>query len=157
MVDYNRNQWPTGDVIGPFKNDFEYLSNFYEADLVYNGTEFATSEHAFQAMKALDEEELYDEIASSTDPKEAKKLGKKADLPEDWHDDRKYIMLEIVTAKFAQNRDLREKLIGTEDELLVELNWWNDTYWGADSTSGEGKNMLGRILMEVRSSLQSVH
>lgn len=156
MSDYNRTTWPTEDVIGPFKNENEYLSNFYGASVVYDGTEFPTSEHAFQAMKARDDEELYHEIASTESPDEAKKLGKKPSLPENWQNRRKYIMLEIVTAKFAQNPELRERLLDTEDQLLVELNWWNDTYWGADSKTGEGKNMLGRILMEVRSSLQTL-
>jgi len=156
MSRYNRDQWPTEDVIGPFKNDYEFLSNFYEAEFVYNGTTFPTSEHAYQAMKAHDEEELYEEIATAEGPDEAKKLGKKATLPENWADQKKYHMLEIVTAKFSQNPDIRKKLFETEDELLVELNWWNDHYWGADSDSGNGINMLGRILMEVRASLQSI-
>ncbi|MFC7074690.1 NADAR family protein [Halovenus rubra] len=156
MSDYNRTQWPTEDVIGPFENDNEFLSNFYEVSVVYDGTEFPTSEHAYQAMKARDEEELYDEIASAESPNKAKKLGKKPSPPKNWEERKKYIMLEIVTAKFAQNPELRERLLKTGDELLVELNWWDDTYWGADSDTGEGKNMLGRILMEVRSSLQSL-
>lgn len=155
-MSYNRTQWPTEDVIGPFKNEYEFLSNFHEAELVYNGTEFPTSEHAFQAMKARDEAELYQEIAAADEPNEAKELGKKPSLPENWGDEKKYIMLEIVTAKFAQNPELRAQLLGTEEKFLVELNWWGDDYWGADSQSGEGKNMLGRILMEVRSSLQSL-
>ena len=65
-------------------------------------------------------------------------------------------MLEIVTAKFSQNPGIREKLVGTENQLIVELNKCGDTYWGAKESGGEGKNMLGRILMEVRSSFQSI-
>lgn len=156
MSEYNRTQWPTEDVIGPFKNENEYLSNFYEASVVYNGTEFPTSENAFQAMKARDENELYEKIAAAESPEKAKELGKKPSLPENWEEQKKYMMLEIVTAKFAQNPELRERLLETGDKLLVELNWWNDTYWGADSSTGEGKNMLGRVLMEVRSSLRSL-
>lgn len=156
MSEYNHTQWPTEDVIGPFKNENEYLSNFYEASVVYNGTEFPTSENAFQAMKARDENELYEKIAAAESPEKAKELGKKPSLPENWEEQKKYMMLEIVTAKFAQNPELRERLLETGDKLLVELNWWNDTYWGADSSTGEGKNMLGRVLMEVRSSLRSL-
>ncbi len=155
-MSHNQTQWPTEDVIGPFKNDYEFLSNFHEAEIVYNGTEFPTSEHAYQAMKARDEEELYHKIASANGPREAKKFGKQPSLPENWQKEKKYVMLEIVTAKFAQNPELRENLLETDDNLLVELNHWGDTYWGADSQSGEGKNMLGRILMEVRSSIRAI-
>ena len=44
--------------------------------------------------------------------------------------------------------ELREKLLATGDEELIEGNWWNDKFWGV--CKGEGCNMLGLILMEVR-------
>jgi len=152
----NRTQWPTEDVIGPFNGDNEYLSNFYEAEFEYNGTTFPTSEHAFQAMKAVDEEEIYEKISSASSPKKAKRYGKEPSLPEYWNERKKFVMLEVVTAKFAQNPEIREKLLSTDDKIIVELNKWGDTYWGAKKGDGEGKNMLGRILMEVRSSFQSI-
>ena len=156
MSDFNRTQWPTEDVIGPFNGEYSYLSNFHEAEFEYNGTLFPTSEHAYQAMKAVEEDEIYEKIASASSPKKAKRYGKEPSLPDDWNERKKFHMLEIVTAKFSQNPEIREKLIGTEDQLLVELNKWGDTYWGAKKSDGEGKNMLGRILMEVRSSFQSI-
>lgn len=146
--------WPTEDVIGPFEGDYRYLSNFAPISVRYDGTEFATSEHAYQAAKARDEPELYEQIADSTEPDESKRLGRKASLPADWEERKRYLMLEIVTAKFSQNPEYREQLLATGDQTIVELNSWGDTYWGAKSSTGEGKNMLGRILMSVRSSLR---
>jgi len=147
-------QWPTENVIGPFNGQHGFLSNFAAISVRHNGTVFATSEHAYQAAKARDEPELYSRIAESTDPDEAKRLGRKATLPDDWDSRKRYVMLEVVTAKFSQNPDCRERLLDTGERTLVELNWWGDTYWGADIDTGTGTNVLGRILMGVRSSLR---
>lgn len=147
-------QWPTEDVIGPFEDEYRFLSNFAPVSVRYDGTVFSTSEHAYQACKAQDEPELYDRIAAATDPDEAKRLGRRAVLPDGWDERKRYVMLEIVTAKFSQNPSDRERLLETGEQPLVELNSWDDTYWGADIDTGTGLNMLGRILMSVRSSLR---
>ena len=60
-------------------------------------------------------------------------------------------MYEIVKAKFEQNPKLRDYIICTRNEELVEGNNWNDRYWGV--CNGEGYNKLGRILMLVRDEL----
>ena len=44
------------------------------------------------------------------------------------------------------------RLVETGTEELVEGNDWGDTYWGV--CKGTGKNMLGKILMEVREELK---
>jgi predicted NAD-dependent protein-ADP-ribosyltransferase YbiA (DUF1768 family) len=59
-----------------------------------------------------------------------------------------------VTAKFGQHPDYRERLLETGQRTIVELNSWDDTYWGADIETGLGRNVLGRILMGVRSTLR---
>lgn len=41
----------------------------------------------------------------------------------------------------------------TAEELLVEGNNWNDTFWGV--CRGRGENNLGRILMKVRSEVKT--
>jgi N-glycosidase YbiA len=61
-------------------------------------------------------------------------------------------MRKAVTAKFEQHPELTRLLLGTGDALLVE-NTSNDDYWG-DGGDGSGRNMLGRILMEVRQRLR---
>ena len=60
-------------------------------------------------------------------------------------------MRTAVRAKFTQHADLKEILLGTGDEHLIE-HTANDAYW-ADGGDGSGRNMLGRILMEVRAEL----
>ena len=63
-------------------------------------------------------------------------------------------MYRICLAKFTQNPDLAKRLLDTGDEILEEGNTWHDTYWGVDLKTGEGKNMLGSILMRVRNELR---
>jgi ribA/ribD-fused uncharacterized protein len=147
-------EWPTEDVIGPFKGELRYLSNFYHAPLRYDGTQFQTSEHAYQAQKCQSVD-LYQKIAGSGDPSEAKELGRRAKLPSRWETKKRGIMTEIVVAKFTQNSHLGRKLAATEGPI-VELNWWGDQYWGAGIETGMGENHLGRILMGVRAMARAI-
>ena len=62
-------------------------------------------------------------------------------------------MREAIRAKFTQDDELKLLLLGTGDAKLVE-HTSNDNYWG-DGGDGRGRNMLGRILMEVREQLRS--
>jgi predicted NAD-dependent protein-ADP-ribosyltransferase YbiA (DUF1768 family) len=61
-------------------------------------------------------------------------------------------MYEIVLAKFQQHELLRELLLGTGDQAIVE-DAMADPYWGW-GPSKVGQNKLGRILMLVRDILR---
>ena len=68
-----------------------------------------------------------------------------------------------VKAKFKQNKDILEKLLGTGNELLAECSPY-DKKWGIGididdpdrlvMQKWKGQNFLGRILMEVREELR---
>ena len=77
---------------------------------------------------------------------------RKKPLRKDWESVKDQIMRKAVLAKFTQHDDLQEVLLSTGDAKLVE-HTTNDSYWG-DGGDGSGKNMLGRILMEVREQLR---
>ena len=62
-------------------------------------------------------------------------------------------MTKIVELKFTQNEDLRAKLLETKDEPLEEGNTWGDKIWG--TVNGEGKNLLGKILMKTREKIKN--
>jgi predicted NAD-dependent protein-ADP-ribosyltransferase YbiA (DUF1768 family) len=52
----------------------------------------------------------------------------------------------------------RSRLLATGDEQLVERTTWHDTYWGictCPKHGGVGENMLGRLLVQVRSQLRA--
>ena len=132
-----------------FRGEYAFLSNFYEALIEYNGFHFRNNEAAFQAMKNPREAYRFTELSA----KEAKLLGKKVHLRQDWEDEKVRIMYEICLAKFSQHPKLKERLLATRDAFIEEDNAWGDTEWGV--CNGYGKNRLGKILMLVRRDLQA--
>jgi N-glycosidase YbiA len=63
------------------------------------------------------------------------------------------MMRKAVLCKFQTHEDIREILLGTGDEHIVE-NAPSDYYWGCGK-EGTGKNRLGLILVEIRAQLRS--
>lgn len=168
-------------MIAGFRDEYRFLSNFYNAPVTYNGVTYKNSEAAFQAAKFL--HLTSDDIRTKVSPSmidgygfdltddhcvehafadmsasDAKKLGRKLPIRPDWEDVKFDIMREIVDSKFANNAYLKRKLLATGDEQLVERNWWHDNIWGdcaCDRCKNKaGKNMLGVILMETRTRLK---
>ena len=139
------------NVIDSFSGEFEFLSNFYPADITYEGIFYFTNEHAFQAAKTFN---LIEKMAISAmeTPGKAKRAGREVTLRPDWEDVKYNIMKEICYIKFGSNLSLRYNLLQTGDAELIEGNTWNDTCWGV--CNGVGTNWLGQILMEIRSKLR---
>ncbi len=135
-------------MIDRFDGEYRFLSNFFNCPIVYKSTVYSNAEAAFQAQKNTKESWRF----TNLDPSTAKRLGRQVNLRLDWEQSKDQIMYEIVLAKFTQNPPLIYKLIHTDDEELIEGNWWGDTYWGV--CKGIGKNKLGTILMSVREQLQ---
>lgn len=130
---------------------FRFLSNFWVSPIVYEGEEYPTAEHFYQAAKTVDDEEQKFVRISPT-PGEAKKRGKKVTLREDWDEVKDGIMRKALRLKFEQNPELAQKLLATGDQELIEGNTWGDTYWGV--CFGTGQNKLGLLLQERRRAMQ---
>ena len=132
--------------------EYGEFSNFSAHSVEYNGKNYPTSEHAFQAMKFLDKS-VQEQVRKTKRPHDAAKMGRDRSLPlrKDWESVKDGIMKEILVCKFTQHEELKQLLLSTGTEKLVE-HTSNDSYWG-DGGDGTGKNMLGRLLMEVRSQL----
>ena len=135
-------------MIPEFKNEYFFLSNFYESPIEYNGMEYPSVEHAYQAQKTLDINERFPFVCKDKSPAAAKKLGRKLTLRDDWEEVKERIMEELVFIKFDTNEKLRLLLLSTGDEELQEGNYWGDDYWGV--CNGLGANKLGKTLMAVR-------
>lgn len=131
-----------------FKDDYFYLSNFYETPIFYKGYYFRNNEAAFQGMKCPDRIEEFCQL----NPSEAKRLGRKVILRPDWEFVKEAVMYEICKEKFLQHPSLAQKLLSTGDGLLVEGNSWGDREWGV--CNGVGNNKLGKILMSIRNELK---
>lgn len=119
---------------------------------VFIDRRWPTAEHSFQAQKFSDDE-AKDAIANTDSPAEAARLGRgtRWSLRADWNDVRDDVMRIVVRAKVAQHRSVYEALMETGDAQIVE-HTTNDHYW-ADGGDGSGRNMLGRILMEIRAEI----
>jgi N-glycosidase YbiA len=143
------------NVINFYKVNEPYgcFSNFSPHSILIDGVEWPTSEHYFQAQKFSDSS-IQEKIRISKSPMEAALLGRRRDFPlrSDWEQIKDDVMRKAVLAKMSQHKDVRELLVQTEQAVLVE-HTKNDHYWG-DGGDGTGKNMLGRILMEIRASLK---
>ena len=137
-------------IIDKFDGLYDFLSNFYECPVFYDGLWYRNSEAAFQAAKTLDTKmrKVFTELSAS----KAKYLGRHIQLRDDWEKVKDEIMYKIVYTKFYHNKHLAQKLIDTFDAELVEGNHWGDCYWGV--CGGKGQNKLGKILMQVRKELQ---
>lgn len=143
-----------------FKGKYRFLSNFYRYPLLHQGLVFRTAEHAYQCAKIAHHGDMAISFVKNADtPGAAKKLVRNLSIPADWDSRRVGVMLDILRAKFARHLPsgsqnlLRSWLDGTEDCLLVEGNAWGDTFWG-QCPIGEGENMLGKLLMQVRGEIR---
>lgn len=137
-------------MIDKFDGEYAFLSNFYYSPFMFHGRQYPTVEHFFQAHKAKTYEDFISVLVEPT-PKGAKQVGRKIKMREDWDAVKDTIMLEGLRAKFSI-KGLREKLLATGDEELIEGNHWHDTYWGV--CNGVGKNKLGKMLMQVREEIR---
>ena len=135
--------------IDTFRGEYSFLSNFAPCKVTYKGKVFPTVEHAFQAAKCLDENEM-NIFLYIGEPKEAKKWGRTVKLRPDWDSVKVGIMEDLVRQKF-QNEKYRDLLKGTGDSIITEGNTWGDTFWGV--CKGSGQNNLGKIIMKIREEL----
>ena len=134
------------------RDKYGCFSNFSYHPIEIRGVIWPTSEHYFQAQKFAGTFHEMD-ILKAKSPREAADMGRDRSRPmrADWEEVKDDIMREAVLAKFTQHKDIAEILLSTKDAILVE-HTKNDGYWG-DNGDGTGKNMLGKILMEVREKL----
>lgn len=133
--------------IAGFFGEYRWLSNFWYCDVYFNDILFPSVEHAYVYAKCYLSEEQVTQLLSST-PGEAKQLGKQADIKPDFEFAKIAIMKKLLLSKFS-NPVLQQKLIDTKNSNLIEVNNWNDTFWGV-TVEGNGLNTLGNLLEEVR-------
>ena len=135
--------------INGFVEDYRWLSNFHPCRVEWEGRVYGSAEAAYQSGKYPSAER---EVFVTLDPDAAKRLTRtKPYDPAAWESRKEQVMRTVLWAKFSQNPALAAKLLATGDRTLEETNWWADTYWGV--FQGEGKNVLGHLLMETRARL----
>lgn len=136
------------------KDQYGAFSNFFNAPFTLDNREWPTVEHWFQAMKTSSIEEQ-EKIRAAKNPAIAKRMGRKAPLRMEWEDVKWHVMVEGVWAKFSAHEDLKKLLLSTGDAEIYEDSPF-DKIWGTGVKGGvgDGKNLLGKALMNVREKLK---
>ena len=143
------------------------FSQWFARPFVIDRIRYATAEHWMMAEKArcFNDTATLTRILASTDPKEAKRWGRRVTpyLDEVWAEHRYRAVVAGNYEKFRQHDDLRTYLMGTEDRVLVEASPY-DRIWGIGLSKNDpraqqpqtwaGQNLLGFALMEVRERLR---
>ena len=162
--------------ISSFRGKYSFLSNFHLCPIDLDGVVYPSVEHAFQSSKTVIAAERFrinvyvSVMANATTvqrvstPGEAKKAaGPKAAIPitlrPDWEDIKYAVMDRLLHIKFA-HPELRNQLLSTHDAELIEGNYWHDNTWGVCGCvqcGGMGQNILGNLLMALRTELSAVH
>lgn len=135
-----------GGVIESFAHAYRWLSNFYPAQIEFDGQLYPTVEHAYQAAKSTNEADRQ-MISNCPTPGEAKRLSREIAVRSDWDSMKVSVMRVLLKQKF-QTPEMRKRLIATHPLQIVEGNDWGDVFWGV--CHGRGENWLGKLLMEIR-------
>lgn len=144
-----------------------YLSNWYQSRFSFRGMSFTSVEQYMMYRKAImfGDDTVRNRILSTNDVAEIKQLGRSVRNYNDklWGGQRQIIVYQGLLAKFAQNDDLRIRLLNTGAAILAECAV-TDKVWGIGLSMDDdrrflidqwqGRNMLGFSLMQVRNMLQ---
>jgi len=122
----------TVEKLTDFSGDNAYLANDFPAVVYNEGQQFASIDAALAAAR-----ELHDRL--------------RLNMQREWDEEKRVpLMRKLLLSKFS-NPELRAKLLATDDKFLSHQAAASDPFWNAPE--GAGENMLGRLLMELRSLL----
>jgi len=140
-------------MIVSFKDEYRWLSNFVDVEVELDGVKYKSVEHAYQAAKSLDEEwRAY--CSSDIRPAKVKRASRSIAYRVDWEEIKVDVMRSLLIQKFSKEK-FKYLLLATGTTYIKEGNTWGDIFWGVHLKSGEGKNILGLLIMEIRESLKS--
>ena len=132
------------------------FSNLYRCPLTFEGREYPTAEHAYQAGKAR-RPEVREWLLAAPSPSLLAMAAHGLyswDICTGWSRLKFDRMRAVLCCKF-DHAGLRKLLIETGDARIVEcatVDNPTNRLWG--EVRGKGKNMLGKLLMEIRAECQ---
>lgn len=141
-------------VIGFYRasGEFGFLSNLYRRVMYFEERRFNCSEEAYQYGKPSDPV-VAEWLVSAPKPHLVAAAAHALfvfDVRADWNATKVERMRRVLREKF-KDPELRAKLLATRPHQLVEQSKI-DAFWGIGK-KGNGKNMLGVLLMETRDEL----
>lgn len=142
------------------------FSQWFPAAFTIDAIRYATAEHWMMAEKArlFADDQALARVLATADPAAAKAAGRAVRSFDEatWLRHRLEIVVRGNRAKFEQHPPLRDFLLGTGDQVLVEASPV-DPVWGIGLAAGDpraqdpmrwqGLNLLGFALMAVRDAL----
>lgn len=145
-----------------------YLSNWYASPFDLEGKHFSSVEQYIMYKKCMTFGDTVsaEAILQTDDTAQQQKIGRHASGYVDsvWAGMRQMVAMRGLLAKFSQNDDLKQKLLATDDAVLVECAG-SDRIWACgvrldddrrkDASNWSGKNILGFALMEVREMIRT--
>ncbi len=155
-------RYPAAQTIGFTSTAAEWgiFSNFAKTPMVVGGVEFACVEQLFHYIRLNDEQEraAYLQLTPNMGLKmKAKAFAKRGVERKDWREIAVDVMRFCLNHKYQSSAEFRKALIDSGDRYIVEdesNRRKRPDSWGAilDSATGEyyGKNIMGRLLMELR-------
>ena len=154
-------------MINSFTGRWSFLSNFFPCKITYQGITYPSTEHYYVAMKVNTDQlingrmypvaDVREMISKVATPGQVKRFGRSLTLRKDWDDVRLKVMEWCLREKFLKNEELKEMMIQTGDEELIEGNYWHDCYFGVCSCpkcGNKGENNLGKLLMKIRNEIK---
>lgn len=145
-------------MIREFRGEYSWLSNFQllETPIIVDDLLFPTVEHFYQSMKYKDFN-MREQISNHPSKGLKAFVREHPITTECWDQIKNEVMYSATRHKYCiVNPTLRRKLTSTGDVEIEEGNNWGDTYWGVCLRTDYGKNILGKIIMKVRSELQYI-
>ena len=132
------------------------FSNLYRSGIVVRGRTFRSAEDAYQSLKPR-KSKVREWLLAAPSPRltatTAHGLTRYDRFP-GWGKLRYPWMIECLRAKYTQNQDCLDLLLGTASARLVECGLEDNAVnrrWG--EVDGVGENLLGRMLMAVRADV----
>jgi hypothetical protein len=139
-------------MIKEFQKENRWLSNFVPCTIILEGKIYSSVEHAYMSAKCTDQEwKLF--CQKTKKPGQVKKASRGIKLRSNWEEIKIDIMKECLKQKYNQE-PYKTKLKETGDQFIQEGNWWNDKFWGVCLKTGKGKNILGKLIMEIRKEIR---
>ncbi|KAJ3119861.1 hypothetical protein HK098_005091 [Nowakowskiella sp. JEL0407] len=142
------------------------LLNSHPCKFSINSLSYNSVTHFYESRKFSHHCEHQFAIRFAPTAEIAEELGHSRTVPirSDWHSVRVSVMKAGLEAKFSQNADLKEILLRTGKALLVLKEQPHERIFigGGDDGGafwsfvrfGNGRNMLGKLMMQIRSELQ---
>lgn len=135
--------------------DLGYLATYSNHGFIEKGIYYQTSEHYYQSKKFINKS-IVSKILLAPTPKIASEIGRDRNnkLRNNWRLIKNDVMYNAVFYKFFSNEELREKLLATGNEEIIEETV-KENYWGCGPNK-DGKNNYGKILELVRENMRRI-